>query len=295
MAKSDRDLDTQTMAGLQGLTPYTARVSWWNHYVAMVGLSTMMLVRRKRLLLAALITLLPVMFPLLEVFLVDFAEMGGMFSELNRDIYLTNLSVILALFFGSMLLGEDLESQTMIYYLSRPLPRSIWVLGKFTAYLLVAGGLIILSQWLSYLANTLAPGFDISGSTLKTLAHYNAAAFLAVMGNGAVAMFLGVVSKRPIVLGVVVLIGWQRLASMIPGAIDFFTINKYVEMIAPMGLAEPREITLQTALGEIVKQQFYISAGKALPILLGITAAFVIATIALVRMRQFALTKAVGS
>ncbi len=278
-----------------GIPAYTETISWWNHYVSMVGLSTVMLVRRKRLLLAALITFLPVVLPLIHAYLSTYAQPGGMFAELNRDIYLPSLSVILALFFASMLLGEDMESQTMTYYLTRPLPRSIWVLGKFTAYLIVAGGLIMVSQMFCFFANILLPDFEINRQTLTLLLHFNAVAFLAIMGNGAVAMFLGVVTNRPIILGAIILFGWQRLAKIIPGAIDFFTINKYIEMLSPQQLGAQQEITFQTIVGEIAKQTLYISATTALPILFGIVALFIVATIIIVRMRQFVITKAIGS
>ena len=273
--------------GLHALPPYNDKVSWWGHYTAMLGLSTMLLVRRRRLLLAAVITMLPIFFPLSEAYLGTYAQMGGMFPDLNRDIYLPNLAPILALFFAAMLIGEDLEAQTMPYFLTRPLPRSMWVLGKFTAYLIVAGGLIVVSQWLSFLACTMAPNFGIDRQNLILLAHYNAVAFLAVLGNGAVALFLGVITKRPIVLGVLVLILWQRLAAIIPGAVDFFTINKYIEMIAPQSLGATQDQSIQTALGEIAKQQLYISAGEALPALLAISAGFILATIVVLRVRQF--------
>lgn len=280
---------------LHGIPAYTEHISWWNYYISMVGLSTVMMVRRRRLLLAALVTFLPVLLILFNAYMSPFLTSGGMFAELNRDIYLPSLSVILALFFASMLMGEDLESQTMTYFLTRPLPRSLWVLGKFTAYLIVAGGLIMVSQWFCYLANMLFPDFGFNRQTLTLLLHYNAVAFLAVMGNGAVALFLGAATNRPIILGAIILFGWQNLAKIIPGAIDFFTINKYIEMISPQTIDTQQEVTFQTIVGEIVKQTLYINATTALPVLLGIIALFLVATIIVVRKRQFVLTKAIGS
>ena len=71
------------------------------------------------------------------------------------------------------------------------------------------------------------------------VAHYSGVALLGLLAYGAVTMFLGAVTKRPIVIGVLLLYGWQRVATAVPGLIDFLTVQKYTDTLLP-ALAEER-------------------------------------------------------
>jgi hypothetical protein len=108
-------------------------------------------------------------------------------------------------------------------------------------------------------------------------------------------MCLGAYFKRPIIIGVGVLFGWQRLALLIPGLIDFFTIEKYVTALLPP-LAEARQApTIQTALIEFQKKEFLIGAAKSTVALFIITAVLIAITVFIVRRREYSQAKAMES
>src|SRR5262245_11446105 len=51
---------------------------------------------------------------------------GSVLTQMIEIFYVTGVTPMLALFFASMLVGEDVESQTVSYVLTRPIPRSAW-------------------------------------------------------------------------------------------------------------------------------------------------------------------------
>ena len=64
-----------------------------------------------------------------------FAPRGEeLFVRLVENLYFRASAPLLALFFACMLVGEDVETHTIHYVLTRPVPRSAWVVGKFLGY-----------------------------------------------------------------------------------------------------------------------------------------------------------------
>jgi ABC-type transport system involved in multi-copper enzyme maturation permease subunit len=270
---------------------------YWGYLSASWGHALILMVRRQRIVLAALITFLPVLIPLAMAFLSpsQFAEDGSkVFSRMMEQVHIDVLAPLLALFFASMMVGEDIELQTIPYVLTRPIPRSAWVLGRYFAYMTVASIILVVSCALAFAACTALEklAFDQVGLTL--LAHYSGVCVMALLGYGAVAIFLGATTRRPIVIGVVLLYGWQRLAMTVPGLIDFMTIQKYTDALLPKLATQRNNVEVQTMLGTFQKEVFAISAGKAGIFLVVIAAAFLIGTVIAVRVREFSAARAIG-
>ncbi len=265
---------------------------------AAFGHSLLITVRRQRIVLAAAITMLPVLIPLAMAFLSpkQFAEDGSkVFSQMLEQVHINVLAPLLALFFGTMLVGEDIETQTLPFMLTRPIFRSAWVFGRFISYLAVSAFILLLSVALTFAACTALDKLTFDRPGIVLLLHYAGVAFMALAGYGAVTVFLGVTTKRPIVIGVLLLYGWQRLATLVPGLIDFFTIQKYTDAILPKLATQRANVEIQTVLGTFQKEVFIISGGKALIVLSLITLSFLIGSTLALRWREFAGVRAAGS
>jgi ABC-type Na+ efflux pump permease subunit len=256
-----------------------------------------MMLRRKRAILAGCVVLAPVLIPLAMAFISasQYAQDGNeFFVELVDYVYLRTLAPLVALFFGCMLIGEDVESETIPYLLTRPMPRSAWVVGKYLAFLVVSAALLVSSILLCFCACIALGGLSISASSVKLLLHYEGVAVMALMGYGAVCLFLGALFKRPVIVGVVVLFAWQRLAMAIPGLIDFFTIEKYVRAMLPKLATERENIVIKTALMEFEKKVFMVGAAKAAAMLVIIPLVLLALTTLVVRWREYSSARAVG-
>lgn len=270
------------------------------HYLhclrASYGHSLMLMLRRQRLILAAVIAVLPVIIPLALAFLstTQYSESGNqVFSKMATEAHINVLAPLLALFFATMIIGEDVETRTIPLMLTRPMPRSAWVLGRFAAYLLVTTTILGGSILLTFAASTALAELSFNRAGLEQLLTYEATMILALMANGAFALFLGAVSRRPIIIGVVFLYGWQRLATVVPGIIDFLTITKYTNELLPVGV-QANNAAVQADLLAFKKEIYYVGATKAALMLVAITAVFLVASVVVVRFREYATDRAAG-
>ena len=164
----------------------------------------------------------------------QFSESGlDTFLALATTIYVYALCPLLALFFATMLIAQYVETHTLPYILTRPLQRSAWVFGKFLSFIVTAGAILGIALALMFGACTALADFPINAENLQLLVHLWVATLFAMMGYGSLTMFLGAVSKRPIIIGVILIYAWQPVAMFVPGYIDFFTIRKYISAILP--------------------------------------------------------------
>ena len=154
---------TDTNTGVWGVRPH--RHGYLNYVLASFGQMLLMILRQNRLILVSIITFLPVTIPLAIAFLSKsaFADEGNViFVKLMEEAHCNTLAPLLALFFASMLVGEDVEMQTLPYVLTRPQPRSAWVIGRFLAYILVAGTILTTSIALCFVACTALSGLHLN-------------------------------------------------------------------------------------------------------------------------------------
>lgn len=256
------------------------------------------LARRRRLALAAVIAFLPVLVPLALAFFStsQFAESGNnVFVRLAEDLHVNVFTPLLALFFAGMLIAEDIEMRTMTYILTRPMPRSAWVLGRFIAYLFVASLILLISAFLTFAASSLHSNLSLTSlADIKLFCHYCAVMILGLLAYGAFAVFLGAFTKRPIVYGVILFYGWQHIATLVPGLVDFFTIKKYTTALLPLMATQRHNPVIETVLGTIQREVFYVGMPKAFAALLAITSVSLLLTVYATYKREYASDRAAG-
>ena len=139
------------------------------------------------------------------------------------------------------------------------------------------------------------PENPLDRNDLDLLFSYSYVAMLGIMAYGALAALLGAYTKRPIVYGVLLLYGWQKFAVIIPGLIDFLTIQKYTDALLPKLAVSSSRRDIQTALGTYSKEFFDVSFRSALLTLISMTVVMLSLCIYAVRKREFAATRAAGT
>jgi ABC-type transport system involved in multi-copper enzyme maturation permease subunit len=278
-------------------TDQPRRGTYLNAMRSASGQAITMMVRQKRIILATLICFLPVAIPVMMVFFSSdpYAQEGlETFILLTTNVQIRVLCPLLALFFATMLIGQDVESQTIPFVLTRPIPRSAWIIGRYVAYLCITEIIMALSIFLTFGACTALEGLSLSGGDVKLALHFVGTAAMALIAYGALMMFLGAVSKRPIIIGVVIIYGWQPIANFIPGLIDFLTIKKFVDTLLP-SLAEHLMVNkFDTAFGEFTKKAYDVSEIQAIVTLIAIAGVFTMLSVVTVRWRQYATSHAQG-
>jgi ABC-type transport system involved in multi-copper enzyme maturation permease subunit len=195
-----------------------------------------MLPRRRLTLLVAFVLLVPPTIPLMMVFLLDevYTDVNGFqtFAQLALLLYIPALCPLIALLYGGMLIGEDIDAQTFPYIFTRPIPRSAWVLGKFLGYVIGVTGLVAGSLAITYWASSLLVELSLVDN-LKIFTHFAAIIALSLAAYGALALFLGVIVKRTTVWGLLLIYGWQPIASSVPGSLSYLTFDKYIAALLP--------------------------------------------------------------
>ncbi|GMV66855.1 MAG: ABC transporter permease [Candidatus Omnitrophica bacterium] len=266
-----------------------------SHFVGYTGTAfshaLLLLWRRKHLLVLLVITLLPGLLPLLLWFFSGKASHSGpksFFNDMAFHVYLENLVPLVSVFFGCSLVSEELDNRTIHHILTRPIPRSAWLLGRFMAF--TTASFLSFAAGLGFLfgACALTGNIQAVSSNLMILIHYIGITAFALLPYTALCTFWGASMKKPMVLSLVVIIGWQNLALLMPGVVDFLTIEKYIQELLPEGTVGNTQQSLALTILEAQKQEYLVGTGWSIAALLFITGLFMLLAIWMVRRREYA-------
>ena len=136
--------------------------------------------------------------------------------------------VILAIIFATGAVSQELEGRTIVYLLTRPVPRWRILLAKFLASLLV----IIVTVAVSSLALALVTFGP------QRLGESRLSRDLAVLPLGALAyasLFLCIATmvRWALVLGLIYAFGWESWAPNLPGDFAKLSLMAYLRVLAP--------------------------------------------------------------
>lgn len=257
----------------------------------------LLMLRGRRVLFAVAIAAFPALIPIAIAYAAPDQRMddgGIVFARLMDDLYLIVLAPLFALFFAALLISEEIEQQTIAYVLIRPMPRSAYLAGRFLAFMLVASAIYAVSLGTTYASATILHNFGFSAATLILAAHYLGVGLLALAAYGGVSLLIGAMTRRPIVYGAVLFFGWQRAATIVPGLVDFITVQKYVESMQPRLASERENPVFRDTLLQFEREIFLLDASTAAAVLIGITLAFLCATVLVLRYREFPTAQAIG-
>ena len=148
-------------------------------------------------------------------------------------LYIGMLVPLGAIFFATSLLGDEMESRTFPLLLSRPMPRSALVAGKFAAYAMVCSSFFLASVCLLFAACVVALKLPISVGYVQNLAIYCAVLVAGVLAYGAFCLAASTVTKRPVVLAIIFVFGWEQLTLIMPGYPRLFSIQAYLKALLP--------------------------------------------------------------
>jgi ABC-2 type transport system permease protein len=231
----------------------------------------------RRGLLPALI-LLGIPLLIASVSLVKGAFDGGnsFFFEMIHAYYLQFAIGIVMLGLGLGGFPADQANGTLVYLLSRPIPRSGIVLGKTLSICFTGVVLILVS----------ATG---TGALLKADLSEIARAWL---GLGVASCYYGIIftvlpllTRRTAAIGIVYVLPWEGFVSLLPGTVHTLTASYYIRALIPGGASRHPAIAIMTALSETP------STSEAVLRLLITCVVAVAIGIALFRRKEFPLSK----
>ena len=137
-------------------------------------------------------------------------------------LYLTVIVPILGVFYGTSLMADEVEDKTITYLFVRPIRRGAVLLGKYLAYVVCTVFVVLPSVVLVYLLIVPING-SLGGSFIDLLKDLALLA-LGLAVYGAVFSFIGAKLKRPLLVGLMFIFGWEPAAMAFPGYMKRFTV-----------------------------------------------------------------------
>ncbi len=264
----------------------------WQAYLwsslAAARISGSLLLRKKRILFLGILVLLPALIPIAVALLRgphDRVASGlELFALLGEYGFLSTLAPLAAILLGTALVGDDLEQGTAPYLLTRAVPRSALVAGKFLAYALVASLTFLPAMALTLASVAVTTSDPIAAGPLVSLfAHTFGVVVLALGVYGALCCMLGTLTKRPVIYAVIFVFGWEPLTRLVPGYVDFLTVKKHLLALWPVVTVDRIDHSI-----DVTRKVIDVGPGEASLILALVALAFVGATTYALRHKEFA-------
>jgi ABC-type transport system involved in multi-copper enzyme maturation permease subunit len=165
-----------------------------------------------------------------------------MFGLMMWVFFLRFIVPVLGVFYGTALIADEVEDKTITYLFTRPIPRSAVLLGKYLAYVACTVCVVLPSVVLVWLLvipikGSLAGSFVDMGKDLALLA-------VGLAVYGAVFAFVGAALKRPLLIGLVFIFGWEPTALALPGYLKHFTVAYYLQGLVPQAMPSDSAVSL---------------------------------------------------
>jgi ABC-2 type transport system permease protein len=238
----------------------------------------------KRSLLMAVLLALPVAFAILyrvvlAARLPSAITPSALYESIVAVYYVGNVLPLAALFYATALIADEVEGRTITYLFTRPIHRAAILTGKFGAYVATTLSMVFPALVVTYFLLLTVGGLAAAGGRAGDLARDLGVVALALLVYGALFTLLGVLTRRPVIPGLLFLFVWE-LAANLPGYLPRVTVTAYLRSLLPYRVAQG---------GVFGLVQDVLPLAVALPTLAGLLAAFLAAAFWIFSTREYVL------
>jgi ABC-2 type transport system permease protein len=165
-------------------------------------------------------------------FRVNGAEADGaaIFGMMMWLLYIRFIVPVLGVFYGTALVADEVDDKTITYLFTRPIPRGAVLVGKYLAYVACTVLLVLPSVMLVFFLIVPTGGGSI-GEAFPSLLMDFATLTLGLLAYGALFALVGARLKRPLIIGLVFVLGWEPGALLLPGYLKRLTIAYYLQAL----------------------------------------------------------------
>jgi ABC-2 type transport system permease protein len=171
-------------------------------------------------------------------------------------LYVRFVVPILGVFYGTALIADEVDDRTITYLFTRPIRRAAVLHGKYLAYLACTVLLLLPSVMLVYFLIVPMGGGSIAREFPSLLRDLGMLA-VGLAAYGALFAWVGARVKRPLVAGLVFVLGWEPGVMFLPGYLKEFTVAYYLQALVPHAMPD------DASIGELL--QVLASVPKAAP------------------------------
>jgi len=189
----------------------------------------------RRSLAVLVLLLLPVLFGVLYRVLLAARvstriTAADLYGVVVAFFYVSNALPLVALFYASSLIADEVESKTITYLLTRPIRRSAVLWGKFAAYCATTCALALPALVVTFFLLLTHRGRQGVSAGAPDLVRDLAVMVLTLLVYGALFTLMGVLLTRPLLPGLLYIYGWELLAYA-PGWSPRLTITAWLKSL----------------------------------------------------------------
>jgi ABC-type transport system involved in multi-copper enzyme maturation permease subunit len=186
---------------------------------------------------------------------------SGIFGLMIWLLYVRFIVPILGVFYGTALIADEVDDRTLTYLFTRPIARGAVLVGKYLAYLACTVLLILPSVAVVFFLMVPMGGGSIAAMFPSLLADLGMLA-VGLAAYGGLFAFIGARLRRPLVAGLVFVLGWEPAVLLFPGYLNRLTVAYYLQALVPHTM--PQDSTISVLL------QAFVDVPGVLPSLLAL-------------------------
>jgi len=165
----------------------------------------------------------------------------SMFGAMIWILFLSFIVPVLGVFYGTSLIADEVDDKTITYLFTRPVRRGAVVVGKYMAYLLCTTLVVLPSVMIVYFL--MVPFGQIPASFLSLVVDLGVLG-LGLAAYGALFAFVGAALRRPLIVGLVFVFGWEFVTLLLPGYLKRFTLAYYLQPLVPHAMPTGDTVSL---------------------------------------------------
>ena len=206
----------------------------------------------------------------------------SMFGAIIWILFLWFIVPVLGVFYGTSLIADEVDDKTITYLFTRPVRRGAVVVGKYMAYLLCTTLVVLPSVMIVYFL--MVPFRQIPASFIALVIDLGVLG-LGLAAYGALFALIGAAIRRPLVVGLVFVFGWELVTLVMPGYLKRFTLAYYLQTLVPHAM--PTGDTVSLLQGAVFREP------PSVAVSIGVLVLAIVASLALaarvVEQREYVL------
>ena len=165
----------------------------------------------------------------------------SMFGAIIWILFLWFIVPVLGAFYGTSLIADEVDDKTITYLFTRPVRRGAVVVGKYLAYLMCTALVVLPSVMLVYFL--MVPFRQVPSSFIPLVIDLGVLG-LGLAAYGALFALVGTAIRRPLMVGLVFIFGWELVTLVMPGYLKRFTLAYYLQTLVPHSMPAGDAVSL---------------------------------------------------
>lgn len=240
------------------------------------GLTVRYLMGTRRVIATALLALVPL---ILTVSLAA-ARVANfdiiLFQDLMIPLFLQVVLIFVTLVNATALIREEIDDNTLPFLLTRPISKPALVAYKYIGYLVVVLVLLVPPIIVAYGVTEAYTGLGFT-TDLDVLWGFLATTVLGSAAYGALFLFISVVIRRPLAVGLLIGFVWESVVDNIPGDVPRLSVIHYLKTVL-------KDVIAVNHLGGYRTD---LSAGAAAGVLIAVSIALVVLAALVFQQMEF--------